>query len=243
MLTNVNLVANTYQMLDHMRAHPRPRSDPLEPAADVPFLRADGGDACAAARGREGRPLSEPAALPPGRRSWSSAARRRSCWRPTRSSPATSAPRSRASSRACATSSPAPSASRTQTRELWDRERHGHPGRLRRHRMLARARLQPAAATIAPAPSGRSCRASSARLEPGRRALPRAGGCSCAAPTSWRATCNADQPGVVIPPKDGWHDTGDIVTIDDGATSPSAGAPSASPSSAARWSRSRPSRA
>ncbi|MGZ5851772.1 MAG: AMP-binding protein [Hyphomicrobium sp.] len=27
---------------------------------------------------------------------------------------------------------------------------------------------------------------------------------------------NADQPGVVIPPKDGWHDTGDIVTMDEG---------------------------
>jgi acyl-[acyl-carrier-protein]-phospholipid O-acyltransferase/long-chain-fatty-acid--[acyl-carrier-protein] ligase len=27
---------------------------------------------------------------------------------------------------------------------------------------------------------------------------------------------NADQPGVVIPPKDGWHDTGDIVTMDAG---------------------------
>lgn len=27
---------------------------------------------------------------------------------------------------------------------------------------------------------------------------------------------NADKPGVVIPPKDGWHDTGDIVTLDDG---------------------------
>ena len=25
----------------------------------------------------------------------------------------------------------------------------------------------------------------------------------------------ADQPGVLVPPKDGWHDTGDIVTIDD----------------------------
>ncbi len=27
---------------------------------------------------------------------------------------------------------------------------------------------------------------------------------------------NADRPGVVMPPKDGWHDTGDIVTMDDG---------------------------
>ncbi len=26
----------------------------------------------------------------------------------------------------------------------------------------------------------------------------------------------ADRPGVLVPPKDGWHDTGDIVTIDDG---------------------------
>ena len=26
----------------------------------------------------------------------------------------------------------------------------------------------------------------------------------------------ADQPGVLVPPQDGWHDTGDIVTIDDG---------------------------
>ena len=26
----------------------------------------------------------------------------------------------------------------------------------------------------------------------------------------------ADQPGVLVPPEDGWHDTGDIVTIDDG---------------------------
>ena len=26
----------------------------------------------------------------------------------------------------------------------------------------------------------------------------------------------ADQPGVVVPPEGGWHDTGDIVTIDDG---------------------------
>ncbi len=26
----------------------------------------------------------------------------------------------------------------------------------------------------------------------------------------------ADSPGVVVPPEDGWHDTGDIVTIDDG---------------------------
>ncbi len=26
----------------------------------------------------------------------------------------------------------------------------------------------------------------------------------------------ADNPGVVVPPRDGWHDTGDIVTIDDG---------------------------
>ena len=90
--------------------HPRPRADPLEPAADVPFLRADGGHLRAAVRGREGRALSEPAALPPGRASWSSAARPRCCWRPTRSSPATSAPPSRASLQACARSSPAPSA-------------------------------------------------------------------------------------------------------------------------------------
>ena len=25
----------------------------------------------------------------------------------------------------------------------------------------------------------------------------------------------SDKPGVIVPPKDGWHDTGDIVTIDD----------------------------
>ena len=44
----------------------------------------------------------------------------------------------------------------------------------------------------------------------------------------------AEQPGVLEPPPDGWHDTGDIVAIDPKASSPSRDAPNASPRSAAR---------
>ncbi len=45
----------------------------------------------------------------------------------------------------------------------------------------------------------------------------------------------AENPGVVEPLVDGWHDTGDIVEIDDAATSSSRAAPSASPRLQARW--------
>ncbi len=44
----------------------------------------------------------------------------------------------------------------------------------------------------------------------------------------------AEKPGVLEAPIEGWHDTGDIVTIDAEASSPSAAGPSASPRSAAR---------
>jgi hypothetical protein len=44
-----------------------------------------------------------------------------------------------------------------------------------------------------------------------------------------------DNPGVLEPPAEGWHDTGDIVSIDEaGLPRPSRAAPSASPRSAAR---------
>ena len=53
----------------------------------------------------------------------------------------------------------------------------------------------------------------------------------------------AENPGVLEPPAEGWHDTGDIVAHRRArASSPSRAAPSASPRSAARWSRSPPSR-
>ncbi len=47
---------------------------------------------------------------------------------------------------------------------------------------------------------------------------------------------SADAPGTLLPPEGGWHDTGDIVTLDDGFVVIK-GRANASPSSAARWFR------
>jgi acyl-[acyl-carrier-protein]-phospholipid O-acyltransferase / long-chain-fatty-acid--[acyl-carrier-protein] ligase len=47
----------------------------------------------------------------------------------------------------------------------------------------------------------------------------------------------ADNPGVIDPPPGEWHDTGDIVAIDETASSPSRAAPSASPRWPAKWCR------
>ena len=41
-------------------------------------------------------------------------------------------------------------------------------------------------------------------------------GCSCAGPNVMAGYLLADNPGVVVAPQGGWHDTGDIVTMDDG---------------------------
>ena len=47
------------------------------------------------------------------------------------------------------------------------------------------------------------------------RASTRAAGCSCAGPNVMLGYLRAENPGVLEPPADGWHDTGDIVTIDE----------------------------
>ena len=92
--------------------------------------------------------------------------------------------------------------------------RDDDPGRLRRHRVLARDRREPAPSTTGRGRSGGCCRASSGGWSRSR-ACTRAAGWSCAGPTSWPATCCRTRPGVLAPPEGGWHDTGDIVTIDD----------------------------
>ena len=53
------------------------------------------------------------------------------------------------------------------------------------------------------------------RVEPGRGHRRAAGGCSCAGPMSWRAMSPPTTPRKVEPLEGGWHDTGDIVEIDD----------------------------
>ncbi len=67
------------------------------------------------------------------------------------------------------------------------------------------------------------------------RASTKAAASSCAGRTSWLGYLRAENPGVLEPLADGWHDTGDIVTIDArGLRHHQAAAPSASPRSAAR---------
>ena len=112
----------------------------LQSAADVPFLRSDGGAAHRRPQRHEGGALSEPAALPSGAEARSARRARRSCSRPTLSSRATPAPPTRAISRRVRYVIAGAERVKDETRRLWDTLRDHDPRRLWRDRMLARDR-------------------------------------------------------------------------------------------------------
>jgi len=61
---------------------------------------------------------------------------------------------------------------------------------------------------------GRLMQGMEARLEP-VEGIPNAGRLFVRGPNVMLGYIKADEPGVIRPPKDGWHDTGDVVTIDE----------------------------
>ena len=65
-----------------------------------------------------------------------------------------------------------------------------------------------------PGTVGRLMQGMEARLEP-VEGIPNAGRLFVRGPNVMLGYIRADEPGVIHPPKDGWHDTGDVVSIDD----------------------------
>ena len=103
---------------------------------------------------------------------------------------------------------------RRDAQDLCREVRPAHPRRLWRDRGRAGDRGQHADALPRrhrrPAAARRSRRGSSRC--PGST---RAAGCSIRGPNVMAGYLKVDAPGVLQPPEDGWHDTGDIVTIDE----------------------------
>jgi acyl-[acyl-carrier-protein]-phospholipid O-acyltransferase/long-chain-fatty-acid--[acyl-carrier-protein] ligase len=92
--------------------------------------------------------------------------------------------------------------------------RHHHPRRLWLHRMLAGAGLQHAGGDREGS-VGRLLPGIAARLEP-VEGITEGGRLCVRGPNVMLGYLSADKPGRIVPPEGGWHDTGDIVTIDDG---------------------------
>ena len=93
--------------------------------------------------------------------------------------------------------------------------RHDAAGGLWRHRMLAGDRLQ--SADRQPRRHGRAACCPASRPACSRsRASPAAGRLEVKGPNVMLGYMLRDKPGVIVPPPEGWHDTGDIVTIEDG---------------------------
>ena len=88
-----------------------------------------------------------------------------------------------------------------------------------------------------PGTVGRLMAGMEARLEP-VEGIPNARACSmCSGPNVMLGYIRPDAPGKIVPPEDGWYDTGDVVSSTKTASSPSVAGSSVSPRSAARPSR------